>query len=496
MTTTRSPARAPSRFGAVPFRRLDPLLMGQSGDSPPRHRRRRASAPRAKRPWGRPLVADLYQDAMARTSGLIVATTIITAILGFGYWVLAARAYTPGAVGTAAVSISAMIMAALISILGAASAVVQRIPSRASPREWSAAVTSSLAIALLSGLLAGFIGWLIIVQVVHAASLRTPLYGIGLTAGVALTNCSTVLDNVWIVERSAQVSLLTNTVMSLVKLPLLLLPVLRDNGAAGIQLSWTAALLVTVGLSLTLLRRRRGYRFVLAGVAREVRDMQSNLVGNHIVSIGAAAPTYVVPILVGASVSLAHTAYFYSAWRVGSFFFIGGLAVSSALFAEGSRNPARAIRRARQALFMIVPLLLVATVVLTLLGPAVLAAFGSAYRTHALVLLILLVGAAVPNALNIVYMTTLRIQRRYVQASCFMWFLAIVQIGLTWWLVHLWGITGAGVAWLCAEGVGVLIQGVDHLWFHYLLAPLDSSTGTKEMPKSASEGTLLDDVLR
>lgn len=470
--------------------------MGRLGPPRPAPRRARASAPRPRYVWLRPIVSGLYHDAMARTSGLIIATTLITAILGFAYWVLAARAYNADSVGAAAISISAMTFASLVSILGASSAVVQRIPSRSSPREWSATVTGSLVVAIVAGLVAGSAGWVIVINVVHAASLRAPVYGLALTAGVALTNCSSTLDNVWVVERSAQVRLLTNSVLSLVKLPLLLLPLLKSEGAAGIQLSWTAALVVTVCLSLALLHRRRGYRLRLSGVGGEIRAMQANMAGNYIVSIGAAAPTYVVPVLVGASVTLANTAYFYSAWRVGSFFFIGALAVSTALFAEGSRDPVKAIRTARRALFLLVPILLLATAVLSLLGPFFLGAFGAAYRQNALVLLVLLVATAVPDALNVVYLTTLRLQRRYVQASCFMWFLAFLQIVLTWWLVHIWGITGAGAAWLLAEGTGVIIQVADHLWFHLILAPLTGPAGAAEFPTVGPERDVLGQAVR
>jgi Na+-driven multidrug efflux pump len=110
--------------------------------------------------------------------------------------------------------------------------------------------------------------------------------------------------------------------------------------------------------------------------------------------------------------------------------------------------------------------------------------------------LVLLVATAVPDALNIVYLTTLRLQRRYFQASCFMWFLAFLQIVLTWWLVHSWGITGAGAAWLFAEGTGVLIQAVDHLWFHLILAPLTGPVGAGAVPAVGSERDALGEALR
>jgi O-antigen/teichoic acid export membrane protein len=410
------------------------------------------------------VVSSLYRDSLARASSIIVTTTGITAILGFAYWVAAARMYPSAAVGTAAVSISAMGLGSLLSSFGASSAAVQRLPHRRAGGEWSATTTVALAVVGLAGLVAGLASWWVITSVLHTSVLRSPEYGVALALGVALTNMSSVLDAIWIVERQAETQLLTNTVMSLAKLGLLSLPVFRVGGAAGIQWSWTASVAVAIALSMTLFARRHGYRPTLAKGSKEIKVMRHAMVGNYIVAVGASTPTYSVPVLVGTMVSLSQTAYFYSAWRVGSFFFVGSMAVSQALFAEGSRNPRGAIHRARQALLVVEPLILVGTVALLLLGRSILAAFGAQYEAHAVPLLLLLVLTAMPDVVNTTYLTLLRLERRFVQASCFMYGLAVLQITLTWLLVSRWGITGAGAAWLFSEYTGVLAAVLDGMW--------------------------------
>ena len=407
------------------------------------------------------------KDALAQASSYILVTTIITAVLGFAYWVIAARAYPASQVGAAAVSVSVMTLASLLAGLGTTTAPVQRIPARNPGREWSLTVTVGLALAGTAGLVAGALSWIVVIEIFPEQSLRTPLYALVLVGGVMLNSCIMALDSIWVVERATQVRLMSATLLGASKIPLLLLPALQSRGAVGIQAGWTVGLLAAVVLSLSLLVRHRRYMLSLDGFWSEVREMRRSLTGNYVVDVGTNIPTYAVPVIVGAVVSASNAAYFYSAWRVGTLFFVASSAVTTALFAEGSRVPDQAIRKARGAILVLVPLLFVATGVLALAGPTILSVFGAQYREYGYLLLVLVIGATVPDALTAVFRTVLRLRRRYGYAAAFMWGMAVLQIALTWELLHVWGIAGAGAAWLFAESVGVAVAAVDSLWTGY-----------------------------
>ncbi|MDA8330119.1 MAG: hypothetical protein M0027_02710 [Candidatus Dormibacteraeota bacterium] len=407
----------------------------------------------------------LYRDNLARASGLILMTSVITALLGFGYWVLAARTYPAAEVGTAAVSVSMMTLASLVSTLGTTAGPVQRIPLLRTARQWNRTVSVSLAVGGVAGALAGMLGWLILVALIHTSGLRSPSYAAALVLGVAFTNGAMVLDSIWVIERITEWRLVTNTLTSIAKLPLLAVPALHAQGASGIQWGWTAGVAFGLAAGVLVLRWKRNFRFVMSGITDELRAMRRSMVGNYIMSLGAQAPTYVVPVLVGAAVSASQTAYFYAAWRIGSLFFLAASAVSNALFAEGAHTPARSVRLAQRAILFLVPILLVVTLTLLLAGPLLLDAFGAAYRASALDLLLLLIAAAIPDAITAVYRTVLRIGHQFLQGSILMWGLAVIQVGITWPFLAIWGISGAGVAWLLAESAGVMVAGVDR-WLH------------------------------
>lgn len=414
------------------------------------------------------LLGRLREDALARASGYLLLTTIVTATLGFVYWVIAARAYPASQMGTAAVSVSVMTLASLLSGFGTTAAPVQRIPGRSPGREWNLTVTVSLGLSGMAGLAGGVLSWLVMTAIIPNPELRTPLYALALVGGVVLNNCSMVLDSLWVVERRSQVRLYSNSLLGVVKIPLLVLPMLYAAGAVGIQLGWTVGVAAAVVLSMVLLKIHKGYEPTRRGFWSEARAMRRSLTGNYLIDIGTSLPTYAVPAVVGAATTAASAAYFYSAWRVGTLFFVGTVTVTTALFAEGSRVPAEAIRKARRAMMVLVPMLMIATGLVALLAPAILEAFGPQYRRHGYLLLLFVIGATVPDALTAVFRTVLRLERRYAYAAAFMWGLAVAQVGLTVILVPKWGIIGAGAAWLFAESGGVVVAAADPLWTRYL----------------------------
>ena len=58
------------------------------------------------------------------------------------------------------------------------------------------------------------------------------------------------------------------------------------------------------------------------------------------------------------------------------------------------------------------------------------------------------------------YVVTLRIQRRFAEAAVLNLGMALVAVGLAWFLVRGTGVAGIAWAWLIAQSVGSLYAGV------------------------------------
>jgi len=84
-------------------------------------------------------------------------------------------------------------------------------------------------------------------------------------------------------------------------------------------------------------------------------------------------------------------------------------------------------------------------------APWVLALFGPEYSAHGTTLLRLLSLAALPNLLLGIAIDVARARRTLGWAVGLQAVLCVLVLGLTAWLLPVFGIAGVGVAWLLAE---------------------------------------------
>ncbi|HEX5984205.1 MAG TPA: oligosaccharide flippase family protein, partial [Solirubrobacterales bacterium] len=83
----------------------------------------------------------LGEQSLFRNSVYIMGTTAATSLLGFGFWLVAARTLSATEVGRSAALISAMLFVSVFTNLGLGQVLVSRLASRAEGRDWSIAVS-------------------------------------------------------------------------------------------------------------------------------------------------------------------------------------------------------------------------------------------------------------------------------------------------------------------------------------------------------------------
>jgi len=403
------------------------------------------------------VVTRLRQDSLLRNGAYNMGATIVTALLGYVYWVVAARAYQPRVVGSGAAIVSAMTLAALLANLGLGSALVVILPGRSNGPAWSHTLNAALILSLLSGAIVG--GVVTVILPVLSAPLDTgadPSYTLLFIAGVALWTVSTTLDGAFVAERAAGHVLARGALFAVVKIPLLVTPLLQQGPSGkGILMSWvlSTAISCVVGF-VQLSRLGRGYRCTARGTAKEMRVLPRSLMGQHLINLGGSAPMYLLPLLVTARLSTTANAYFYTSWKVGSLFFMISPAVAVSLFAEGAHRPGVLPGQARRAGLMIAALLGPALLVFLPIAPMIMGLFGVEYARHGLTLLALLVLSAVPDALTNVYVSMLRVRGQVWRAAGLNVGMAVVALALAWVALPLLGIAGAGLVWLIAQVCG------------------------------------------
>ena len=410
------------------------------------------------------LVNYIYKDSLIRNSIYIMSTTFVTAGTGYFYWIVAAHLYSVHDVGLASAFISALTFAAFLSTMGIGETLVQTLPHCEAGDKWSLTFNAGITVGTLSSLL---IGSIIVLVLSHLSSELAVFshqyaYAIAFVVGVTLWTLSTLFDRMFVAERSAGFMLVRNAIFGLLKIPLLLLPLLFIHiGAFGIFASWILATGISlIGAALLIPRLGRFYSLIRQGLIRHVCSMLTLLAGHHLINLSETLAVYLLPLFVTARLTATANAYFYTDWMICSVFFMLSPAVGSSLFAEGSHKRDGILRKARNSVLIVSGLLAPAILIVLLGGRFILAIFGPSYAQHGLLLLLILVASAIPDAIISIYVTVLRVQKHLFGAAVLCLSLAIFCLFLAWMLLPIMGVVGAGLAWLIARLVGSLVVGV------------------------------------
>src|SRR5712692_505066 len=169
--------------------------------------------------WREPLTAS-RQDKLAimTNASSLVGTTAVTSILGFVYWVAAARLFSPHSVGFASAAVSAMLLLGTLGMLGLGTVLVAEFPRRVGQVP-SLLLTALLAAGATGGLLGIVYAVLAPLLLPELRPLASSPVSLGLFAGGAsITAFTLVLDAALIGLLKGHLQLIRNTVFAVAKL--------------------------------------------------------------------------------------------------------------------------------------------------------------------------------------------------------------------------------------------------------------------------------------
>ncbi|MGW7370125.1 lipopolysaccharide biosynthesis protein, partial [Streptomyces sp. NPDC054841] len=388
-------------------------------------------------------------DSMFRNAYALMLSTGVSAALGLGFWLVAARYYTEEAVGQGSAAIAAMRLLASVTATTMIGAVVRYVPraGRATgPLVWRAYAVSSLVVCVAC---AAFLVTL---------DLWGPSYAPlrGLTAGLVFTaSCVawallTLQDGVLTGLRKAVWVPVGNAVFSIGKL-LLLAAFATAMPVLGVFVSWAAAIGLSVLPLGCLVFRRLIPRQAAADRDREpprMRDIGRFLAGDSVGALFSLAMINLLPVMVAVRFDAAHNGFFYIAYTVGGTMEFMAINMASSLTAHASHSPDSLADGVRGALRRMAVLLVPVVVVLVVLAPQILAPFGPDYAEHGTTVLRLLAAAALPRVLVELYIGVLRVQGRTGVLAVLQGAMCTLVLGSAAVLLGPAGISGAGLAML------------------------------------------------
>ena len=417
--------------------------------------------PGLARGWQR--LRSLREQSLFRNSVYIMGTTAVTSLLGFGFWLVAARTLSATEVGRSAALISAMLFVSVFTNLGLGQVFVSRLASRGPGREWSITVTTGIVLAALASLVGGAIAAVLLPTLIpalkgglsHATFVLLPL-------GVMGAACSLVIDYACIAERHAKHSFVRNSVAAVLRIALIpLATAVPVEGTTWILGIWALSFLLidVVAIFYELPRLGHDFRPTLAGWHRELSEIKGLIAGHQSINLGAQASSFLLPVLVSARLGPEQNAYFYTTFMLASALFFIAPAIGNALFAEGSHEPEMLGRDVRRAARQVGMLAGPPALILLVAGPLILGLFGPEYADEGSVLLMILIAAAAFDSVLQLSLAVLRVKHRLTAAAVATWATLVVAIAATWLLLPPLGLEGAGLGWALGKFVGVLFTG-------------------------------------
>lgn len=397
-------------------------------------------------------------DSMFRNAYALMLSTGVSAALGLGFWLVAARYYTEEAVGQGSAAIAAMRLLASLTATTMIGAVVRYVPraGRATGAlVWRAYAVSSAVVC------AACVVFLLTLDLWGPS--YAPLDGV--TAGLVFTAACvawallTLQDGVLTGLRKAFWVPVGNAVFSLGKL-LLLVAFATAMPVLGVFVSWAAAIALSVPPLGWLVFRRLIPRQAAADRDREpprLADIGRFLAGDSVGALFSLAMINLLPVMVAVRFDAAHNAFFYTAYTVGGTMEFMAINMASSLTAHASHSPERLAEGVRGALRRMTVLLVPVVLVLVVFAPQVLAPFGADYAEHGSTVLRLLAAAALPRVVVELYIGVLRVQGRTGMLAAIQGAMCVSVLGSAVFLLGPAGISGAGLAMLLSMTLVALV---------------------------------------
>jgi O-antigen/teichoic acid export membrane protein len=399
-----------------------------------------------------------WRDSLFRNSLYLMASSAITAVVGFVFWMLAARIYPAEDVGIASAVISAMMLIALLATLGLDYGIVRFLPGAG--RDTDGMINTCLT---LTGLAAIVISTVFVLGVgvwsPPLAFLRHNwILFLAFVGFCTVGTVSMLIGRAFVAERKAAYTLLQGTVFNVSRLALVA-GLSASFAAFGVYGSWGLghAMALSVAALVLLPHLRKGYRPLPLIRAAVISKLVRFSFANYVTALLWMAPTFILPLMVVSRLGAEANAYFYIAWAIANVLFAVPLATSVTLLAEGAHDDAMLASDAKRTIALTLSVIIPLVILLAVAGDKVLSVFNPAYAENAFDLLRLLSISAVPLSVNFVYFGVLRVRMRMWPVVLLSGFIAFSTLVAGWFLLPRMDILGPGVAWFSSQGLAAVL---------------------------------------
>jgi len=402
-------------------------------------------------------VKNAVEGPIVRNAAALYGTTIVTSILGFFYWFVAARMASVQAVGTASAVQSAAQFLSIFCLLGLNTLLISEL-SADRKKARTLMITAAAGVGIASLVISVGVG---IVLMRLSSGIREGLNG---PAGIivfgllcAFSTVLLVLDDACIGLLRGDLQLMRNAVFAVTKLALLPILIVVWTTPSGLELvvAWLAGLMVSlVTLGFRLAKVTAGQPASLQ--FKSLFAMRRLMAGHHWLNLSVQAPRLILPVLVAVIIGPKANAAFTAAFLVVGFINIIPSLLSTVLFALAPGDEGTLRREVRKTMRICLPVALVSAPFFILSSGLILRIFGPDYvgATAALAILGL---TTYPAVIKSHYVAIARVRGQLQQAAFRTMVGACFEVGLAVVGATIYGLTGLTLGYLAATSMEAVV---------------------------------------
>jgi len=399
-----------------------------------------------------------WADPLSRGGLSLLINTGITGVLGFSYWIIAARLFSTYAVGVAGALVAATTLFSGLGQLNLSGMLMRFLPQAADKSRRLVSISYAFA-ASVSALLAAVSLMVIRLVAAPSSSLRLDLFQSAVfVVAVAATAIFTIQDNVLVGLRQAVWVPVENGAFGIAKIGALFI-----LASAGTAFALFGAWMIPLVLTIPVISAVLFLRFLPPAPGPGSTARLGRQVRHHLIRFAAFDATgglftqtwtYLLPVLITASLGARSNALFFTSFLFSSTIDQVAANYASPLTVEGAHAPGEIPALMRSTLRHIFGIILPAVAVLILVCPWLLRAFGEKY-VSAVPVLDLLLLACLPKAIATVYYAYCRIQRNTRRSAVMQGCVCVATLSAVLLVAHPFGLVGVGLAIVavqCAAG--------------------------------------------
>lgn len=401
------------------------------------------------------IISRLWADSLYRNSFWLMAGSFSMAGIGFFYWIIAARLYTPEQIGLATTFLSAVSLISSLAMLGFGTTLIRYLPtSEVKEKKINTAFTVVALASLVIGLiyLAGLSYWtpklLFIRSSIPLIILMLLFFPINTINGIT--------DSVFTALRQAHWVFVSNVTQSLTKLVTLVL--FASLGVWGVVGSNIVAVIIATVLCLALIITRFKVHLYPLLDKKVLILVRKFAFGNYLSGLIGTFPGMILPIIITNSLSPEQTAYYYMPSMIGSLLYVIPSSMSRSYFSESAdrRDPLPLKKPISITYSLLLPIVLI----LVVFGKEILNVFGNNYASEGYFLLLCVIISVIISVFSYFYGYRMLTRNQIDNIIRSQILSGVVFISLANNLTHL-GISGVGI--------GLIISKISELGYLLLL---------------------------